>query len=88
MNPQPTIVFYEANDFRFYGAGQVLVWLMQHLQETHPLFVAPGEGVLTQRVRAAGIDTVVLPLPEVWRRADEQRGTGGRLTPRRCRRCW
>ena len=52
MSDRPTILFYEPNDFRFYGAAQVLLWLMQHMQAVRPVFVAPGDGVLTQRVRA------------------------------------
>lgn len=79
MSRPPTVLFYEANDFRFYGAAQVLLWLMQNLREIRPLFVAPGDGVLTQRVRKAGIETAVLPLPAVWRRLDQTRGLPGRL---------
>ena len=79
MSDHPTILFYEPNDFRFYGAAQVLLWLMQHMQAVRPVFVAPGDGVLTQRVRAAGIETIVVPLPAVWRRMDKVRGTTGRV---------
>ncbi|MCO6449760.1 MAG: glycosyltransferase family 4 protein [Caldilineales bacterium] len=74
MTNKPTILFYEANDFRFYGAGRVLLWLLERLERVQPLFVAPGDGVLTQRVRAAGIEAEVVPLPARWRRLDERRG--------------
>ncbi len=79
MTQRPTVLFYEANDFRFYGAAQVLVWLMQNLHEIRPVFVAPGNGVLTQRVAKAGIETAVLPLPAAWRKLDQTRGLPGRL---------
>ncbi len=79
MSERPTVLFYEPNDFRFYGAAQVLLWLMQHVKAVRPVFVAPGDGVLTQRVRAAGIETVVVPLPAAWRRLDKVRGTAGRV---------
>ena len=76
--PKPTVLFYESNYFRFYGAARVLVWLMQSLERIHPVFVAPGEGILPQRAREAGIDTVILPAAGVWRRAQSKRGGLGK----------
>lgn len=75
----PTILFYEANDFRFYGAGRALVWLLERLQQVRPLFVAPGQGELTRRVASTGIETIHLPLPTAWRDLDQRRGPAARL---------
>lgn len=75
----PTILFYEANDYRFYGAGRVLLWLMQNVRHVQPLFMAPGQGELTRRVQAAGISTHVLPLPHPWQKVARWRGSKGRL---------
>ena len=52
---------------------------MQHLQHIHPLFVAAGEGELTGRVRAAGIETVVLPTPAAWQRVQRKKGKAAKL---------
>ncbi|NOX63345.1 MAG: glycosyltransferase family 4 protein [Chloroflexi bacterium] len=71
---KPLVIFYEANDFRFYGAGRVLLWLMTRLKQIRPLFVAPGGGELTRRVRAAGVETVVLPPAAPWLRLARRRG--------------
>jgi len=76
---KPTVLFYESNYFRFYGAARVLVWLMTHLQRIHPVFVAPGEGILPQRAREAGVETIILPASGVWRRAQGKRGMAGKL---------
>ncbi len=65
---RPYVLFYESNTYRFYGAARVLVWLMTHLEQVRPLFVAPSDGILPQRVREAGIETIILPGPEVWTR--------------------
>ncbi len=76
--PKPTVLFYETNVFRFYGAARVLVWLMSHLEQIHPIFVAPAEGELTHRVRAAGIETVILPAPSLWQRVEKKKGMLGK----------
>jgi glycosyltransferase involved in cell wall biosynthesis len=76
---KPTVIFYESNYFRFYGAGMVLLWTMQHLERVQPVFVTAGEGALTQRVRAAGIETLVLPTPDVWRKMQSRKGVAGKL---------
>ena len=75
---KPTVIFYESNYFRFYGAGMVLLWTLEHLQRIRPVFVTTGEGELTQRVREAGIETVVLPTAEVWRKAQGKKGLSGK----------
>ena len=79
MPEQPTVLFYESNYYRFYGAARVLVWLMTHLQRIHPVFVAPGDGILPQRAREAGIETVILPAPGIWRRAESKKGGMGKV---------
>ncbi len=76
---RPTILFYEANDFRFYGAGRALLWTLERLQQARPLFIAPGQGELSRRVAAAGIESLHLPLPAAWRRLDQRRGMPPRL---------
>ena len=76
---RPPVIFYETNYFRFYGAGMMLLWTMQHLQRIHPIFVTPGEGELTRRVRDAGIETIVLPASGAWRRAEGKKGLTGKL---------
>ena len=77
--PRPTVIFYETNYFRFYGAGMMLLWTMQHLQRIRPLFVTPGDGELTRRVREAGIETIVLPTSGAWQRAQGKKGMLGKL---------
>ncbi len=76
---RPPVIFYETNYFRFYGAGMMLLWTMQHLQRLHPVFVTPGEGELTRRVREAGIETIVLPASAAWQRAQGKKGASGKL---------
>lgn len=78
-NPRPTILFYEANDDRFYGAGRVLLWLMQNLKQFSPLFGAPGQGELTRRVAAAGIPVQRVPLPPPWQAVARRPGLRGRM---------
>ncbi len=79
MPARPTVLFYETSYFRFYGAGMMLLWTMQHLQRIRPLFVTPGQGELTRRVQEAGIETIVLPISERWQRAADSRGARGKL---------
>ncbi|HHB90505.1 MAG TPA: glycosyltransferase family 1 protein [Anaerolineae bacterium] len=79
MPEKPTVLFYESNYYRFYGAARVLVWLMTHLQRIHPVFVAPGDGILPQRAREAGIETVILPAPGIWRRMESKKGGMGKV---------
>ena len=79
MNKIPTVIFYETSYFRYYGAGMMLLWTMQHLQRIHPVFVTQGQGPLTQRVQEAGIETVVLPVSGLWQRAGDKKGGGGKI---------
>jgi len=77
--PKPTVIFYESNYFRFYGAGMMLLWTMQRLQRIRPIFVTAGEGELTRRVRDAGIETLVLPQPGPWRKVQGKKGVAGKI---------
>ena len=79
MSARPTVIFYENNDHRFYGAGMMLLWTLQHLQRIHPVFVSPGQGELSQRVREAGIETVALPVSGAWQRVRDSKGPGSKL---------
>ena len=79
MPEKPTVLFYESNYFRFYGAAMAMLWAMQHMERLHPVFVAPGEGDVTRRVREAGIETVVIPTSSTWQRIEESKGKKAKI---------
>jgi glycosyltransferase involved in cell wall biosynthesis len=57
-----TVLFFESHSGFFDGAQQSLYLLLTHLdrQRFRPIFVGPEEGLLTARLQAAGIKTIIL----------------------------
>src|SRR5262249_10986901 len=63
---QRTVLFFESHSGYFYGAQQSLCLLVEHLDRSRfrPVVAGPVEGQLTQRLAAAGVRTMIIPLPE------------------------
>ena len=59
------ILLHESYFTQFYGAQIGVYNLLRYIDRTKvtPLVVCPGEGVFTERVRALGVEVVVVPLP-------------------------
>lgn len=59
------ILFHESYFTQFYGAQVCLYRLLQYIDRGRflPLVVCPGEGIFTEKVRALGVEVVIVPLP-------------------------
>jgi glycosyltransferase involved in cell wall biosynthesis len=57
------ILFFESHSGHFDGAQQSLLLLIRELDDRrfYPIFLGPAEGELPQRLRAAKIETIILP---------------------------
>jgi glycosyltransferase involved in cell wall biosynthesis len=57
------VLFFESHSGHFDGAQQSLFLLISKLDERrfHPIFLGPAEGELPRRLRAARIETIILP---------------------------
>jgi glycosyltransferase involved in cell wall biosynthesis len=59
------ILFHESYFDSFYGAQKGLHTLLQYMDKKRfvPLVVCPGEGVFAERIRALGVEVLIVPLP-------------------------
>jgi len=57
------VLFFESHSGHFDGAQQSLFLLISKLDQRrfYPIFLGPAEGELPRRLRAAGIETIILP---------------------------